>query len=195
MQHIGSPVHIFAGFPDPICEAGALTEQYFSDSVLCIMLRFLNLWIRSPRTLTNRPRNCHAQAPVDCNPVVLDALRCDAKKTDHHLQDVSKDILQAAIIVTKSLLVLDKVAQDGGLPEVARAVCVLNGALALLGNANYKSNLARRFAMKHEINHNLPSKLQTNLIAKKLTSAWLLRFAFVQEFHQVAALWSAAAQG
>ncbi|MPC58921.1 hypothetical protein E2C01_052933 [Portunus trituberculatus] len=53
-QHIGSPVHIFAGFPDPTCEAGALTEQYFSDSVLCIMLWFFNLWIRYLRTLTNR---------------------------------------------------------------------------------------------------------------------------------------------
>ncbi|MPC97351.1 hypothetical protein E2C01_092663 [Portunus trituberculatus] len=53
-QDIGSPVHIFAGFPDPICEAGALTEQHFSDSELYIMLRFLNLWIRSLRTLTNQ---------------------------------------------------------------------------------------------------------------------------------------------
>ncbi|MPC52593.1 hypothetical protein E2C01_046464 [Portunus trituberculatus] len=33
-QHNGSPVHNFAGFPDPVCEAGALTKQNFSDSVL-----------------------------------------------------------------------------------------------------------------------------------------------------------------
>ncbi|MPC72277.1 hypothetical protein E2C01_066576 [Portunus trituberculatus] len=112
----------------------------------------------------------------------------DAKKTDHWLQDVSKDILWAATIVTESLLALDKVAQDADLPEVAREVGVLNRALALLGNANYKNNLARRFTMKHEINHKyvhlcsskVPSakqivdseKLKNKFIAKKLTSTW-----------------------
>ncbi|MPC60652.1 hypothetical protein E2C01_054707 [Portunus trituberculatus] len=59
--------------------------------------------------ITKRPKNCKALAPVDCNPEVLDALRSDTK-TDHRLQNVSKDILRAATIVTKSLLVLDKVA-------------------------------------------------------------------------------------
>ncbi|MPC51571.1 hypothetical protein E2C01_045420 [Portunus trituberculatus] len=53
----------------------------------------------------------------------------------------------------KSLLVLDKVAQDKNLSEVAREVGVLNGALALMGNANYKNNLVRHFTMKHKINH------------------------------------------
>ncbi|MPC54113.1 hypothetical protein E2C01_048020 [Portunus trituberculatus] len=99
----------------------------------------------------------------------------------------------------KSLLALDKVAQDEDLPEVAREVGVLNGALALLGNANYK-NLARRFAMKCEINHKYAhlcsskvpitrflfgddvsqsakqtedsEKLKNKFIAKKLTSTW-----------------------
>ncbi|MPC29420.1 hypothetical protein E2C01_022650 [Portunus trituberculatus] len=33
-QHNSSPVHNFTGFLDPICEAGVVTEQNFSDSVL-----------------------------------------------------------------------------------------------------------------------------------------------------------------
>ncbi|MPC76917.1 hypothetical protein E2C01_071353 [Portunus trituberculatus] len=86
---------------------------------------------------------------------------------------------------------------DGDLPEVAREVGVFNRALALLGNANYKNNLARRFAMKHKINHKCThfcsSKVPVTcfqfvgavsqsakqikvqkFIAKKLTSAWPL---------------------
>ncbi|MPC51572.1 hypothetical protein E2C01_045421 [Portunus trituberculatus] len=31
-QHNGSPVHNFTGFPDPICEAGALTEHRLTGS-------------------------------------------------------------------------------------------------------------------------------------------------------------------
>ncbi|MPC76054.1 hypothetical protein E2C01_070455 [Portunus trituberculatus] len=94
--------------------------------------------------ITKRQKNCHALAPVVCNPEVLDALRSDAKKTDHRLQDVSKDILRAATIVMKYLLALNKVAQDEDLPKVAQEVGVLNGAMALLGNANYKK------AVRHE---------------------------------------------
>ena len=48
---------------------------------------------------------------------------------------------------------LNKVVQDEDHPVVAREVGMINGALALLGNANYKNNLARRFVMKWEINH------------------------------------------
>ncbi|MPC43993.1 hypothetical protein E2C01_037652 [Portunus trituberculatus] len=103
--------------------------------------------------ITKKLKNCHAQVPVDCNPEVLDALKSDAKKTDHRLQDVSKDILQAATIVIKSFLALDKVTHDRDLLKAAREVGMLNEALALLGNVNYKNNLARRFAMKRKINH------------------------------------------
>ncbi|XP_045105428.1 uncharacterized protein LOC123500945 [Portunus trituberculatus] len=229
MQHNGSPVHNFTGFPDPICEASVLTEQNFSDSVLmhnakvfgpldtvsedidqqvAEMVNFLftnEMWDEDYKhicedDITKGLKNCHALAPVVCNPEVLDALRSDAKKTDHRLQDVSKDILRAATIVTKFLLALDKVAQDSDLPEVAREVGVLNGALALLGNANYKNNLARQFAMKRKVNHKYAhlcsskvpvtcflfgddvsqsakqiedsEKLTNKFIAKKLTSTW-----------------------
>ena len=47
---------------------------------------------------------------------------------------------------------LDKVAQDAGNSVVAQEVAKVNGALALLGNANHKTNLARRFVMRREIN-------------------------------------------
>ncbi|MPC72284.1 hypothetical protein E2C01_066583 [Portunus trituberculatus] len=40
-----------------------------------------------------------------------------------------------------------RMAQVNNMPEVAREVDLLNGAVALLGNTNYKNNLARRFAM------------------------------------------------
>lgn len=99
-----------------------------------------------------RPGNCPALAPVDCNPQVLEALRTDAKKADFRLKDVNKDIQRAAAIMVKSLLRLDKVAQDEGNSAVAREVSLLNGALALLGNANHKNNIARRFVMKRELN-------------------------------------------
>ena len=58
--------------------------------------------------------------------------------------------LKAATIVTKSLTVLDKIVQDGH-PDVAHKVHMLNGALALLGNANHRNNLTRRFIIKREI--------------------------------------------
>lgn len=103
--------------------------------------------------IIKRPNNCHARSPVECNPEVLEALKGEAKKTDFRLKEVNKDILKAATIITKSLLVLDKVAQDEGHPVVAHEMGMINGALALLGNANYRNNLVRRFILKRELNH------------------------------------------
>ncbi|XP_045104750.1 uncharacterized protein LOC123500137 [Portunus trituberculatus] len=100
---------------------------------------------------TKRPDNCHALAPVDCNSQVLDALKTDAKKADFRMKDVGKDIIKAATILTKSLMMLEKIVQTGQ-PDVAHEVGMLNGDLALLGNANHKINLARRFIIKREIN-------------------------------------------
>ncbi|MPC93570.1 hypothetical protein E2C01_088703 [Portunus trituberculatus] len=68
------------------------------------------------------------------------------------MKEVNKDILRAASVITKSLLTLDKVAQEEKHSVVAQEVGVLNGALALLGNVNFRNNLARRFVMKHELN-------------------------------------------
>lgn len=102
--------------------------------------------------VTRRPNNCPALAPVECNPQILGALKTDARKADSRLKEVSADIISAGSIITKSLLVLDKVAQDVGNPVVAQEVGKINGALALLGHANHKTNLARRFVMKREIN-------------------------------------------
>ena len=78
---------------------------------------------------TKRPSNCHAFAPVECNSQVLEALRTDAKKTDSRMKEVSKDIIKAATIMMKSLIALDRFAQDGH-PPVAHEVGMLNGALA-----------------------------------------------------------------
>ncbi|MPC54872.1 hypothetical protein E2C01_048800 [Portunus trituberculatus] len=100
---------------------------------------------------TKRPDNCHALAPVNCNSQVLDALKTDDKKADFRMKDVGKDIIKAATILTKSLTVLDKIAQIGQ-PDVAHEVGMLNGGLALLGNTNHKNNLAHRFIIKRKIN-------------------------------------------
>lgn len=102
--------------------------------------------------VVKRPNNCHALAPVECNPQVLEALKLDARKTDFRLE-VNKDILRASTIITKSLVALDDLAEQEGNPKLAHEVSMLNGALALLGNANHRHNLARRFVMKREINY------------------------------------------
>lgn len=181
-QPMGSPGSSFSGFPEPEHDGEALTGQSFGDSVLrynakvfgppdtdseeidqqvAEMVNFLftkgmrveDYKLICEDVVLKKPKNCHALTPVECNPEVLDALRSDAKKTDHRLKDVSKDILRAATILTKSLLALDKVAQDVDHPVVAREVGLISGALALLGNATYKNNLARRYVMKREINN------------------------------------------
>lgn len=101
--------------------------------------------------VVKRPSNCPALAPVECNKQVWDALKPDARKADFRMKEVSKDIVKAATILTKSLTVLDKVTQEG-CPEVANEIHLLNGALALLGHANHRNNLTRRFIIKREIN-------------------------------------------
>ena len=53
--------------------------------------------------------------------------------------------------MTKSLMVLDKITQDGH-PTVAHEIGMLNGALALHGNANHRNNLTSRFIIKRDIN-------------------------------------------
>ncbi|MPC98709.1 hypothetical protein E2C01_094090 [Portunus trituberculatus] len=73
------------------------------------------------------------------------------------MKDVGKDIVMAATILTKSLMVLDNFAQNGH-PQVAQEVGLLNGALGLLGNAHHKNNLTRRFIIKREINQKYAAK-------------------------------------
>ncbi|MPC83063.1 hypothetical protein E2C01_077753 [Portunus trituberculatus] len=102
--------------------------------------------------ITTRPNNCPVLAPIECNPQIWEALKTDARKVDARLKDVSGDILKAGIILTKSLLALDQVAQEDGHPLVEQEVNRIKGTLALLGHANHKNNLARSFVMKWEIN-------------------------------------------
>ena len=115
--------------------------------------------------VTLRPSNCHALTKVDCNKQVLDALPAEARKADFRLREVGKDITKAATIVVKSLTVLDKVANEEENPVVAQEVAMLNGALALLGNAHYRNNLTRRHVIKRDINpkysHLCTDKTQT----------------------------------
>lgn len=47
---------------------------------------------------------------------------------------------------------LDKVARDEEHQIIANEVAMLNGALALLGNAHYRNNLNRRHIIKRDIN-------------------------------------------
>lgn len=98
-----------------------------------------------------RPGNCYALAPVECNSLVLDALKTDAKKAGFRMKEVGKDIITAATIMTKSLTVLDKIAQDGH-ADVAHEIGMFNDALALLGHANHRNNMTLRFIIKREIN-------------------------------------------
>ncbi|MPC71410.1 hypothetical protein E2C01_065687 [Portunus trituberculatus] len=97
---------------------------------------------------TKRPGNCPALSPVECNVQILEALKQDARKADLRMKDVNKDILKAATIIIKSLSVLDKVAQDESNAVVAHEVGMINGALALLGQANY-SNIKREINQKY----------------------------------------------
>lgn len=99
-----------------------------------------------------RPANCNALSAVACNPQVLEALRPEARRVDFRLREVSKDILRAASIITKSLVNLDKVAREEHNPVVAQEVNLINGAMALLGHANVRNNINRRFVMKRELN-------------------------------------------
>ena len=89
---------------------------------------------------------------MDCNTQVLEGLKLDARRTDFRLKEVTKDVLRASTIITKSLVALDGLAEQEGNSKVAHEVSMLNGALALLGNANHRTNLVRRFVMKREIN-------------------------------------------
>ncbi|KAK3890226.1 hypothetical protein Pcinc_005793 [Petrolisthes cinctipes] len=102
--------------------------------------------------VTKRPSNCKALVPVECNVQILEALKTEARKADFRLKEVSKDVIKAATIIVKSLTVLDKDAQEEGNSVLANEVGMINGALALLGNANYRNNLTRRFIIKREIN-------------------------------------------
>ena len=40
--------------------------------------------------ITNRPRNCHALAPAECNSQILEALQTQAKKSDFGMKEVGK---------------------------------------------------------------------------------------------------------
>lgn len=89
---------------------------------------------------------------MECNAHVLDALKTEARKTDFRMEEVNKDIIKVATIIIKSLTVLDEVAEREGHSVVGREVVMINGALALLGNVNYRNNLTRRYIIKREIN-------------------------------------------
>ena len=122
------------------------------------------------------PENCFSLAPVECNPEILEALCDKAKKADSSLNSVNEDIVKAAIIIVKSLLTLDKVVQDEGNPILAHTLGIINGALALLGNANHKNNLVRRFLIRREI-----SKKNSHLCLDKLPMS---RFLFGDDVSQ-----------
>ncbi|MPC60498.1 hypothetical protein E2C01_054544 [Portunus trituberculatus] len=117
-----------------------------------------------------RPSNCPALSAVECSPEVLDALPLEARRLDFHMKEVNKDVLRAATIITRSLLALDKVAQDEEHPVMVQEVAMINSALALLGNANFRNNLARRFVLKHELNQKF-----THLCSEKVP---MTRFLF-----------------
>ncbi|MPC71047.1 hypothetical protein E2C01_065315 [Portunus trituberculatus] len=103
--------------------------------------------------IVKRPNNFHALASVECNSQVLEALKLDGRKIDFRLREVNKDILWASTIITKFLVALDDLAEQEANSKVAHEVSMINGALALLGNANHRNNLVRRFVMKLEINY------------------------------------------
>lgn len=139
----------------PVEEVSTNVEKHVADMVNHLFdkgLRDQTYKEIAEDELAKRPGNCPALIPVECNPQVLGALKPDARKADFRMKEVSKDITKAGAILVKSLSELDKVAQKERLPEVANEVGKLNGVLALLGHANYKNNLARRFNVKCDIN-------------------------------------------
>ncbi|MPC64718.1 hypothetical protein E2C01_058838 [Portunus trituberculatus] len=161
----------FSGFVDYSSEDGEIRESTPGGSVLCQAAKALgphdsvyedfepqvvameeDYRAISEDPVTRRPNNSPALAPVECNPQISGALKTDARKADAQLKEVSGDIISASTIITKSLLALDKVAQDVGNPVVVQEVSRINGALAMLGHANYRTNLSRRFIMRREIN-------------------------------------------
>ncbi|MPC14374.1 hypothetical protein E2C01_007139 [Portunus trituberculatus] len=161
----------FSGFVDSRSEDGEIRESNSGDSVLLQAVKALgphdsvsediepqvaameeDYRAISEDPVTRRPNNCPALATVECNPQISGALKTDPRKADSRLKEVSGDIISASTIITKSLLALDKVAQDVGNSVVVQEVSKINGALAMLGHANYRTNLARRFIMKREIN-------------------------------------------
>lgn len=83
----------------------------------------------------------------------------------------------AGSILSESLIALDRLPQVDGHPVVVREVTLLHGALALLGNAHHRTNLARRFIMKREFNK------YSHLCSDKLT---LTRFLFGDDVSQSA---------
>ena len=60
--------------------------------------------------------NCLALVPVDCNPQVLEAFKLGARKTDFRLNK-DKDILWASILIAKSLVAPDDLAEQEGTPR------------------------------------------------------------------------------
>ncbi|MPC66908.1 hypothetical protein E2C01_061063 [Portunus trituberculatus] len=112
---------------------------------------------------TKRPGNCPDSSPAECNVQILEAL----KQADLRMKD-------------------DKVAQNEGNAVVAHEVGMINGALALLGHANYRNNLVRHFNIKWEINQKYAhlcsdksakqieesEKLRTKITAKSPFLSW-----------------------
>ena len=84
--------------------------------------------------------------------IVTGGLKHEGKMLDNKLKSVGHDLTRAGTIMIKSLAVLDKKAQDDNDGVLANHVDMLNGALALVGNANYRNNIARRLVIKKEIN-------------------------------------------
>ncbi|MPC75508.1 hypothetical protein E2C01_069898 [Portunus trituberculatus] len=118
--------------------------------------------------ITKRPSNCQVLSPVECNVQVLDALNSKARKSDFCLKEVSKDFVKAASIVVKSLTILDRVANDEEHTVVAQEVARLNGALALLGNTNFRNNLTRRHIIKREINQKYAHLCSSKILMTQL---------------------------
>ena len=84
---------------------------------------------------------------MDFNLQVLVAFTLDARQTVFHLKEVNNDFLRASTSFTKSVMALDDLAQQEGNDMVAHDVSMLNGVLALLGNASHMIFLARCFVM------------------------------------------------
>ena len=149
MVKIHTENNLWARKADPLTEEmQVLTEELRPGALLPTeKARDAEVTVRSDEMSQGSIRSS-----VECNAQILEALKVEAKKADFRMKDVSKDILKAATIIIKSLTALDKIAQDDGHEGVAHEVDMISGALALLGNANHRNNLTRRFIIKREIN-------------------------------------------
>ena len=90
---------------------------------------------------------------MDCNPQVLVTLGPEARRVEWFfcLREVIKDIFKGCLHHYQVACEFRRVACDERRPVVAHEISLMTGAIALLGHANVRYHINRRFVMKREL--------------------------------------------